>query len=1671
MDFTADALTTLLNFLHSRPNDEPASLSSLTNVHTETSSLECLQCVADIMIYKEEVKKKKKKEEAPVPDVLGDKIRSLSLQSMHAFAKALTEMDSDATIVFAFGNIPNIVPHLTQVIMNLEPTRNEGSSAVHDISLALDILLLIISHDAAKIDVMLTIESFLATIHRLLDEKQVQLKCLRMYHILTLHASGLPLIATSDVLSRIVEKLKESCQKCVSDAPPTGGKAKGKGLEIPADRISTLRSELSIVYAAIDTFLVVTRQAVEAVEADLAQHIVECLSPVLLSAEVRNVTSEVQHGYIEQPLTYFFRDAAILFGQLGVISEEIRVSTCNAGAVTTLLKCLRDTRQIMGQEVSEEVIKSGRAASAAAEDIKAAMPLGHDFDVLRHVIEKAVLHLVTYDFDPNEFSTRWKSCQHFVSYKSPLSEITEANSQSALAFIIDMLAANDKDLVDRCVRLLAAILQSTAEPLELLKSNKVDSAVTPKLCAVISSRAVEVAQQMEAKKESATTMENNADAPLEQRDKPVITPAPTPTSTLCLALTCLEYVLVEQDALAVFCTAERMAQLASVLYTCGPIATPTQSRAMEVHEPIRDPRRFSWEYTMLETHLDDAIYLREVLFDILSIVSVAESKYRNFEGPLPQEAGAPFPESSNPVASHVAHCFQHCANPCVVTLLHCSEYALCRDHVGVVPKDNALVIPVLNAALRYLTSVASAGMPGLSVIYTSISNLAFGGATPSTPSAVTSLKHFLSQVILPAISTDEGDMLREQLERQVTETKVPIHFSLPNNEKVFTHVDEASKDASTWVCIALMSSVTGILANPKHSVVTLRFGLDALIALCHNRNVKDEIQPALVDMFAATFLALGGCVTLSGCLGHFGVLRDNDEGISFLKYLINRGNCRERFWNDWATKQAENADTNKKKDAKKPADKKKGEADALRLPFEPDDTHVDPNHGPDGAFWRAVINISCDDMHARCRVSRPLIASVQGRLDHITSALISAGAVVNDTGEFGCTALMYALILGNEVATKELLAAGADIDMLDSQRNPTLKYAFFVPYHERLEEIFDNVSAGQFGDTCNIIGVPKLLKILLGAGVDLGVCDADGNYPLHWALGNGNLLVHIDGVAFTVSSDACAAGNSPQETLHDLITYKAVVNISNRDRITPLHIAVARGDVACTSLLLRHGAHANALDALGYLPMHYLAAVCPENNLEILMMLIEKGVRRPLYHLEFLDERTGKSNEEKYRIDAERIMENALSTALIPAIAKQTRMSVSDILLSQTLTGISVLQLALVGSWLRDEPFEPYLSPSTSVESRLNLAMSLMKQAVGKVAKDMLRSVDSMNFTCLHALTLLCEDVAANNEFIQLFSLMTDDDANRESYVTTRRVKKDVPAAWTPLHGALVTRAPASIVSILLRILPLSDDNYGHFLAGLPGVSTDVLTTIISAAIDAQYHAELLNSAVDGLRPLHVAVECKNVAFIECMAATPQADFNAVDEVTGRSPFHNACINGDDDVISAFDCAIDRIDLLLEDTEGVCAVDTVVRALDVKRISHLLQRRRNDVMERVLLVKEDRMALLQELEFENIELADKLVSLNAENENENTGSPEMALISERLQLNEEVLELILETLGDLGDVVTPDFHHNDCFAEGVIYSRRPVASVASEIVVEAEQSINDIQAEQEKVQVEEKSRE
>ena len=210
----------------------------------------------------------------------------------------------------------------------------------------------------------------------------------------------------------------------------------------------------------------------------------------------------------------------------------------------------------------------------------------------------------------------------------------------------------------------------------------------------------------------------------------------------------------------------------------------------------------------------------------------------------------------------------------------------------------------------------------------------------------------------------------------------------------------------------------------------------------------------------------------------------------------------------------------------------------------------------------------------------------------VLQTIICHGTDVNATNKYNQTSLMLACKDGGKDFINVLLNAGADPSITDVDNQTSLHHAAgndccTEVYQEIISHGVDVNATAKNNVSALMIACEKgnkyAINVLLSAGANPNIADANSETSLHYAAGN----------------DCCT------EVLHAIISHGADVNATDKSKTTALMLACERGDKDAISVLLNAGADPNLVDADGYTCLHDLASAgCTK---EVFVAVINHG--------------------------------------------------------------------------------------------------------------------------------------------------------------------------------------------------------------------------------------------------------------------------------------------------------------------------------------------------------------------------------------------------------------------------------------------------------------------------------
>ena len=1306
----------------------------------------------------------------------------------------------------------------------------------------------------------------------------------------------------------------------------------------------------------------------------------------------------------------------------------------------------------------------------------------------------------------------------------------------SVAQIMDLITNIDADVSNRGVRLLAATLQGVEDVASFAKSALLDNPnIVIKLAGAVERCGAEVIAFADSFWKSPRD-----DYEIKGRaDNSAALTTPVSAEIFCLALICIEPLLhLSADNVNAFATESVLSILGGVLYRGGPVGCVSENRSTSMQELIvdlHDPRCQGWNSKDPYRGETSKVIMRSLVIDVLTIVVKADKLYRKYEGDVVTAPGTAPAESSSPCSETAMLACRLCGDPAIGILLTQSRYSQAGCSLIAIPASTFVLLKeVLDSSLFFLSAVASCGARGLAAVYESIFHPILLSSKDGSESAnklerfgsLSSLKEYLRHVddelvdnaaaVLQSPSaerTEDNRLLLPGGKNNLSAPfiwKPPLHF-----DAIFPIGDHAVKTTfaaildhpELWPFIVVSGGVLGILARPTADIYSAKLTLDLTIGFSKTHQFQDANQPPLCDIFSTVLLSLGGGVVLTSSLGRFGMLKNYEGGIEYLSYLFGRGSCREHFWSqymlskpvDAAAKANKNGKVdkanaskdNKAKDKVNKGGKRRPSfvAEDIVYPFEPDDSHPDPSHGPEAGLWKALLCVPFDDLNSSSIGLLPLTCCLQTGLTETALQLIDIGVDVDKLDGSGLTPLMYCLALGKQDVLRALLRVGANLDALDAYGNPTVKYAFYTLPNYVTDQSSVTYSEGGDYPVVTATGSTELLEHLLEAKVDLMVADPLGYYPLHFALGMDTVDVIISGRRIhslngSYADDSIDARDATLELVDRLVAAGSSVHMCNKNGLAPIHIAAAKGHLKLVNYLLEKGPSLlpNAIGTHGFTPLHFAMATCCHDVFEVTNLLVSRGIGRASTHVKFNDLRTGKSNIEKYYLEIETVISSILEEAINPASISGLRMSQLDIIDTKTEHGLNTILLCLAGYYISDIPSAEFITGNDNSSLRLKMVRHLI-QMMQPDLQSTLAHTDLLGLSMLHAISLLDETAQGYQATLELI-LPYCKDVNALCSHTVDKLNLPVP--WTPLHAAIAKNNVNLFKTLVQYGGDIAAHPYIHFTACYPNVDPRIANFVVQeAALNSNFNS-LLNGESDPCerkmeavsRPLHIGVRYNNLPIIRALMSCSKVNPNAQDSVSGTTALLEACVkSGSIALLEAFAVDRDRIDLLVKDQRGRTCIDVVIEDQNAEALDFLISMRRNDVVEHVLNSSNaDRTSILRKLEQENMALAEKCgvhvyqpanavlspskrdndLSFQSDVEPVNgddlvagaDGSfvcvdgldrPDEVEINtaagsdkERLEKSDRIIFLLMSAVNET-NIVASDVHAHDCFARGKLY--------------------------------------
>jgi ankyrin repeat protein len=256
---------------------------------------------------------------------------------------------------------------------------------------------------------------------------------------------------------------------------------------------------------------------------------------------------------------------------------------------------------------------------------------------------------------------------------------------------------------------------------------------------------------------------------------------------------------------------------------------------------------------------------------------------------------------------------------------------------------------------------------------------------------------------------------------------------------------------------------------------------------------------------------------------------------------------------------------------------------------------------------RAVLRAGRDRarVNGRNRAGeRPLHAAARAGHAEVVRDLLGAGARVRGRDGEGDTALTLAAAGGHAEVVRDLLAAGADVvdtaPLFAAVGHPAVRDLLLLAgadiHYPDAQGRSLLIAAVQQGDT-------ELVRALLAADVDTEAADKQGQTARDYATlyQRSEIVALLDGGGEAAEEAARrralwdAAGAADLAKVRELIAAGVDVNARGPAGLTPLALAVARGQVALAQALLEAGADVEARDDRGWPPLQLAILSIPDD--------------------------------------------------------------------------------------------------------------------------------------------------------------------------------------------------------------------------------------------------------------------------------------------------------------------------------------------------------------------------------------------------------------------------------------------------------------------------------------------
>lgn len=319
--------------------------------------------------------------------------------------------------------------------------------------------------------------------------------------------------------------------------------------------------------------------------------------------------------------------------------------------------------------------------------------------------------------------------------------------------------------------------------------------------------------------------------------------------------------------------------------------------------------------------------------------------------------------------------------------------------------------------------------------------------------------------------------------------------------------------------------------------------------------------------------------------------------------------------------------------------------------------------------WANVLNLTFDVPRFEHPSYPAILLVAELCSNNVALALLSAGASPDTASVDGTTALMMALLTGNEELVHELLQCNVNVDKMTFDNHDLCAWncALAAPLGKNVCQMITSAyetncavqSMSLLVQLDTIWCSPTLLDKFLAAKIDVNVSNADGNFLLHALVSKLLVRKQVRGL------DLCLRYHSQQVDKQFILTtvtalvkkHAADVNACNLLGQSALHLALLFGHADVVKCLLHHGANPNIQDVYGYLPLHYAClGFCSSEkstasgtlSIEIIQELLTAGAKFELLTGKHVDLRKHKLPHEKIAIEIAQILDDGYIDTTVP---------------------------------------------------------------------------------------------------------------------------------------------------------------------------------------------------------------------------------------------------------------------------------------------------------------------------------------------------------------------------------------------------------------------------------------